>query len=374
MKDLERIAALLAELRTNPEPAALVTLAVADGPSYRRPGALMLVTRSGQTAGGVTAGCLEADVIEHARGVIRTGRAVSLTYDTSAADDPLMGLGMGCGGVLRIVVEPVDPDLCRWLAAGSTRHSPVALATACESSDGFGLGSCAWMWPDGRVEARRLGTDAETAAVIADVVLAVARHSARSQPVACVREYAGEERSLTIAINVLAAPQMLLICGGGDDAVILCRLARDLGWAVAVADIRKVYVNEERFPDATRVIPTSYEGLLPALPEPFATGVRDLAVVVMTHNARHDTDVLRGLLPLNAGYVGLLGARNRSARLLESLREGAPPEWDRLTAAVHTPAGLDIGATTPEAIALSIVSEIHSVMSGRPGGPLGCAS
>ncbi len=165
-------------------------------------------------------------------------------------------------------------------------------------------------------------------------------------------------------------PRALLICGAGQDAIPLARLGKELGWRVRVVDGRRAYATRERFPDADDIIhcPAPEFGARVAV----ETGE---AAVIMTHNYLHDRDILRALLPSPAAYIGLLGPRARTERLLADLAalNDAAPELDlgkHSLRRLHAPAGLDIGAQAPEQIALSIVAEIEAAAAGRDGGML----
>jgi xanthine dehydrogenase accessory factor len=421
LKDYERIAELLSYLSSAPERAALATLVGVQGSSYRRPGARLLVTASGKTAGGISAGCLEADVILRAHRVLQSGKPVCVTYDAVADSDLLLGLGMGCGGTLRIVIEPLaaltpgpkspqplslsgrgvsntrkfqnadaltpapspsegrgvsncsgetkrqgDPgtvaredrksaiadSLADWLAACALpRDAAVAAAVVHDGSHGF-IGTRAWLFADGR-----FAHDVEEGD-LARALEADLRIAARERQ-SFAREYATAGRGVLHAlIDVVEPATHLLICGSGDDALPLYRMARELGWRVTVVDIRGAFATRERFSEATVSCLGSYDQILDSV-----TVTPDTAVVIMTHNYNHDRDLLRRLLPSDAAYIGLLGARHRSAKLLEDLRAEGDLDDAADIGALHTPAGLDIGATTPEAIALSIVAEIQACVS-----------
>jgi xanthine dehydrogenase accessory factor len=381
LKDIERIAALLNELGGASDRVALATLVDVQGSSYRRPGARLLVTASGKTAGGISAGCLEADVILRAQAVLQTGKPICVTYDAVADSDLLLGLGMGCGGTLRIVIEPlshsslstfnfqlstspaqsslsnihypISTSLADWIAACAlARDAAVAAAVVHDGPDNL-TGTRAWLFADGR-----FAHDVEDAdlvlAVKADLRLAVRERRSLS------REYDTRDGVLRALIDAVPPATPLLICGAGDAALPLYRMARELGWRVNIVDIRGALATQERFPEATTSVLNSYEQVLGSV-----TVTPDTAVVIMTHNYNHDLELLRQLLPSSAAYIGLLGARHRSAKLLEDLRTTGAVDDATDLLALHTPAGLDIGATTPEAIALSIVAEIQAVVAGK---------
>jgi xanthine/CO dehydrogenase XdhC/CoxF family maturation factor len=165
--------------------------------------------------------------------------------------------------------------------------------------------------------------------------------------------------------QTVAPPLALTVFGAGDDARPLVRLAKELGWYVTVADPRPAYATAERFPQADRRIVAPAAGLArSAVLEPGA------AAVVMTHHYVHDVPVLRALLERPPAYVGLLGPKQRGERILADLaREGVLPSAETL-ARFHSPVGLDLGAETPDEVALSIIAEIQAALAGRDGRPL----
>lgn len=354
MKDLERIAALSHSLAANGEAAALATLVDVEGSSYRRPGSRMLITASGRTAGGVSAGCLEADVIEHALRSIASGTSRVVTYDTVADSDVLLGLGMGCGGTLTVTLEPLAPSLLAWLiACGEPRDRPAATATIFAAPNGSDIGLAAWLFPNRSALVEHRLADRS----IADRIDADLRRCAATSA-SFHATYDTQSGTICALIQAMPPPPTISIYGAGEDARPLCTFARELGWRVFVTDIRSALLSAERFPEATATYVGEFDKIGP---------IKEASTVIMTHNFRNDLDILRRVVPANPPYIGLLGARHRTLKLLDELRsEGAiTPETD--LSALHFPAGLDIGSDTPESIALSIIAEISAVLHGRDG-------
>ena len=171
-----------------------------------------------------------------------------------------------------------------------------------------------------------------------------------------------EGRRVEIFLDAVRPPRSLLICGAGEDAVPLARLAKELGWCVRVVDGRRAYATREQFPEV--------DELVVCPPQELATrsAVRPgAAVVLMTHNYRHDLAFLRPVLASPAAYIGVLGPRSRTERLLSDL---AGWTGSHCPTRVHGPAGLDIGAEAPEQIAFAIVAEIQAVAAQRQSGSL----
>jgi xanthine/CO dehydrogenase XdhC/CoxF family maturation factor len=173
-----------------------------------------------------------------------------------------------------------------------------------------------------------------------------------------------EAGAIEAFVEFLAPPTALVVCGAGRDAAPLIRMAEFLGWSASVADRRHKFQDAAAFGDADLIVCDS-----DLLPDRIAVD-EYTAVLVMTHDYAHDLALLRQLMPSRAGYIGLLGSRRRADRLCADLRDEGTPitpqDWKRL----HAPAGLDIGSETPEEIALSIVSEIQTVLRKRGAGHL----
>ncbi|HEY9282873.1 MAG TPA: XdhC family protein [Pyrinomonadaceae bacterium] len=355
------------------ERCALATLVSVEGSSYRRPGARMLVREGGATTGMISAGCLEADVVEHARRVIRAGKAVLVEYDTASTGDELAwGLGLGCNGVVRVLVEPLAPGspyveaLRRSCAADA---APLTVATVYqhtppESAPGAArieAGARIFIDEEGEVGRERLSDDA--AAAIESEVRALSRGEVASGAHVFDVDGAG----VKVFVETLLPPVSLVVFGAGHDALPVVELARGLGWQTEVVDPQARPASRSRFAVADRVTL--------ARPEEVAARVgitpRTLALL-MSHNYAHDLALLRFLLASPARYVGVMGPRKRTERMLSEL--AATEEPLRLEEAglarLHSPAGLDIGANAPAEIALSIVAEMRAVLDGRRGGML----
>lgn len=299
--------------------AALATVVEVKGSAYRRAGARMILANDGRSAGILNGGCLDADLWLRARQVIESGRAQLAIYDTRSSQDIVFGLGLGCRGVVKIMLEPIR-DLS-WL-----RDDAVAVA-AFEGEP-------------------KLGTRAGDA-----------HWNERPQIVATATGRAFVER--------LEAPQPLIIFGAGADALPLAQMGELLGWDVRVIDPRAPHGARPVHVKSRFVAPEKLSELEIA---PCA------ACILMTHNFLHDLEILKRVLAADAFYVGILGPRRRTDELLEKLGQQtltAPfaPTPQQL-AKLHAPIGLDIGAETPAEIALAIVAEIQKSRRGKSGASL----
>jgi len=338
--------------RERGEPLVLATIVQTLGSTYRKPGAQMLLAADGSASGLLSGGCLEADLMERARSVLDTGRAVVVEYDTRSSDDLIWGIGLGCEGAMQILLTKLHAgnDYQPFAYAEQSREAGIgaslALVTASDNS-AHPLGASYWVGSQ-----RRAPTAIEAALTAA---AADTRHHA------AVTTQADDA---TFLIAPIPLPTRLLVLGAGPDAMPLVAIAALMGWQVSVLDHRPAYAIAERFPHAHRV------KLSPAnaLPQSLANESYD-AAVVMSHHLLSDEAYLRALADSTIPYIGLLGPAPRRARLMSDVGAQAAQLKDRL----HGPIGLDIGATTPETIALAIVSEIQAVLAGRRGGSFSAA-
>ena len=323
MKELQGI---VAHLCTSGAASVLVTLTSVEGSSYRRPGARMLVTDLGARIGSISGGCLEEDLVERSRRVSASGQAEVVTYDTSAENDLVWGVGLGCHGVVKILLErvPPRPNWAIVLAENLRAGRPTDLEAAWDVISG------------------KLGTSLAAAARVGDKGAAPGIFQDRVNP----------------------APS-LTIFGAGDDAQPLARMALELGWRVTVADPRPAMATAARFPGAFALVLGPADELVGlASPAPGSLAV------VMTHHYRHDLPLLGHLLPLPLTYVGLLGPKRRSEKMLAELADGGMELTPIMCSRLHAPVGLDLGADAPEEVALSIIAEMTAYLAGRDARPL----
>jgi xanthine dehydrogenase accessory factor len=362
MKTIQAIVELAREAHAG-EVLAMATVMKVRGSAYRRPGARMLMNSAGRTAGMISGGCLENDVRERAREVMATGSSVLVTYDSTAPEDIVFGLGLGCNGIVQVLIEPLtagdDSSVLAFLAACVARRQMGRIATIFQSEN-VPLGARVLRWPDGRVT-----SNCEDPATTAALVGALKENAARRNAIRGIELPDGT--SAGVLIETVAPPVPLTIFGAGDDAIPLAQMAKLIGWHVTVIDARPAYATADRFPTADAVhclrpeaLPASQQVVFP----------RESMVMVMTHNFTHDRELLRTLLPGASRYLGILGPKSRTQRLLDALAEEGITFTDENLARLHGPAGLDIGAETPEEIAVSIIGEMQAVLARRPGGAL----
>jgi len=306
------------------EPMALATVVATRGSTYRRAGARLLVPAEAEPIGNISGGCLEGDVARIGREVLASGEPRLVEFDMTADDDAVWGYGLGCNGAIELFVEPTQGAL----------ESVAALRS--------GAGAC--------LVIPLTGANAGLHSLEADGAAAAALRDGTPR----VEEVDGER----VFFEPLLLPFRLLICGAGHDAIPLVRQAVELGWRVAVVDVRRALLTPERFPGAEFADPdpaTAADALAPD---------ERTAAILMSHNYLRDIAYLGSFLNASLAYLGVLGPRGRTEQMLAEI--GRPEAISRL----HAPAGLDIGAEGPEEVAHAIIAEILAVTRGRGGGPL----
>ncbi|MDT5294198.1 MAG: xanthine dehydrogenase accessory factor [Acidobacteriota bacterium] len=370
MNELQAIVAAYAEASARGERTALATIVGVEGSAYRRPGARMLIAGNGRTTGALSGGCLERDVAERAARVLKTRGPEVVEYDTRGSEDIVWGLGLGCSGVVRILLES--------LHAGSHGERALRFISDCLQARGSGVLATVIA---GNVKAE--GCEYRPFAVGERLLLDASMNIcgpplADGLPAARIREdaleilagkraasrsYEAGRGHIEIFFDVITPPRPLVIFGAEHDAVPLVHLARMLGWHVTVVDARARGATRERFAEADEVVLCGVEEVAARV-----SLTEDTAAVVMTHNYPIDVELLRVLLPSPVRYLGVLGPKQRTSKLLEEISGGASAPADSQHARLHSPTGIDLGAETPEEIALSIISEIKAVCAARGGG------
>ncbi len=362
MRELTEILDAIDRFAAAGEPMALATIVGVRGSTYRRQGARLLLTRSQEMVGNISGGCLEGDVMVVADEVMTSGQARLVTYDLTADDDVVWGLGLGCNGAVDIFVEPVDPsaEIFILYRKAIAEEQALAVVTVLSGAAPAGPGPFAQprlaMWADGA----RIGTLGDATM---DDRAARAGTAAIQEGASRILSLPGSAGAVQAFVEVLRPPIRLVVCGAGHDAVPVVQLAAQMGWRVVVVDSRERFLTRDRFPAARQFIkadPTSAADRVPMDDRTY--------VVIMTHNYLHDRDLLRGFLRTGAGYLGMLGPRIRTEKILDELRRDGVTVSDRDHGRIFGPLGLDIGGETPEEIALAIVGEIQAVESGRRGG------
>jgi xanthine dehydrogenase accessory factor len=320
----------------------LVTLVRAEGSSYRRAGARLLIGADGECVGTISGGCLEAEVVRKAAWKVRDGAVVE-SYSTMFDDTAEIPFGLGCGGVVDLLFESADTPECH------------ALLDAMEASLGGEERFVATWLPE---EGRRFNR----AVLRSDGELVFASSDLSQADLDSVKNHSATPLDFDpfVYCETILAPQRLFVLGAGDDAKPVVMMAALLGWNVTVADGRPQLARADRFPDAERV------STIKSVSELSIEG-RD-AVVLMTHSYEQDRALLTGLLSIaRPGYIGLLGARHRSSLLVAEAAVALGCSVAECCERVYAPVGLDLGGDGPEAIALAVIAEVQAWAQGKLG-------
>jgi xanthine dehydrogenase accessory factor len=363
MKEIRNIIRAYDEMLSQGRKMALATVVHLEGSSYRRPGARMLVTDEGGMIGAISGGCLEGDALRKSLLVLNQQQSKLVTYDTSDEEDVTIGVQLGCAGIIQILIEPLDTantlNPVMLLKKVNAKRQKAVLVTLFSIGDKSSQpGTCLLLEEDGTINGN-----------CADPVLqknllndaAEAMHHQRS----LFKNYITGTSSSTAFIEYIAPPVALVIVGAGNDAMPLAEMADTLGWEAHVVDGRPTHAKMERFASACQVLVSKPEKVLEQIT------IDDHTVfVLMTHNYNYDLAMLKALLQTNAVYIGALGPKKKLERMLNDIKAEGVKLNDEQLKRIYGPVGLEIGAETPEEIALSILAEIKTVLAAKSGQPL----
>ncbi len=353
MKEITRIVEVFNQIDFSQRKAALATVVWVEGSSYRRPGARMLITDDGRWEGAISGGCLEGDALRKARGVMRDGQPLVVTYDTMDDGANSFGVGLGCNGIIDVLIEPIDP--------ANPQHPVAVLSEFVQQRDV-------------RAVATVLSSDDTTLRPGTRFVLTEDQQNVPDWLIGEMHEVLAVGKPLTKTTGTSAGTVQvfieridpgieLVIFGAGYDVISVARLARDLGWHVTVTDDCVAHLAPKRFPVATCVVFADRTAVLDTVPITNRT-----AAVLMSHNFNYDKAVLQTLLTTNVPYIGMLGPRKRFDKMQDEFTKDGLLIGENTLSRVHAPIGLDLGAETPDEIALSIIAEIKAFFTQRTGG------
>jgi len=358
---------------------ALARVVEVVGSGVRPAGAAIAVT-GGAVIGSASGGCVEGALVEEARAALADdGRPRLRTFGCS--DDEAFDVGLTCGGVVRVLIESFEPgEKMTWLEqllsmVGSGRGA--ALVEVIEGPEGL-LG---WKGvvpaeatapsPPGPSVAEVIDLPAPggevPAQLVQDALLDLAAERSAAHPYLLSHE--GEEVDVTVFVDTFPAPPEMVIVGAASFTAALSAQAKLLGYRVLVCDARPVFASAARFPQADEVVaewPDRYLDKVGA-----HLGPRD-AVCILTHDPKFDMPAITSVLRTKAGYIGVMGSRRTQEDRKRRLREAGVSEAD--LERLHGPIGLDLGASSPEETAVSIVGEIIAQRNGRSGGALAASS
>jgi len=368
MKEFKIILAEFDRTDLSQRKAALATVVKVSGSSYRSPGARMLITDDGRWTGSISGGCLEGDALRKARQVMTSGKPLTVTYDTHEESNQNLGIGLGCNGIIDVLIEPIEPaqqnNPIETFKDFINTRQPVALATifAVHAAENEPLpadpGEKLLITDDGNT-LRTFKNDK-----LADIIkkdLGATFQSKKSE----AKTYIIDNISVEVFLELVQPSVELIIFGGGFDARPVSQLAKTLGWQVTVTDECVAHIAPLFFPDADNLSLCQRQYIERDFPvSPYT------ACILMSHNYEYDRDVLRTLLKTPTPYIGILGPRKRFDKMLAEFGSQQITVTATDLHRIHSPIGLDIGAETPDEIALSIISEIQSKFAARSGGYL----
>jgi xanthine dehydrogenase accessory factor len=360
---LRDILDLIAKWWSADESFGLATVVSTFSSAPREPGAAMAVSPSGEVVGSVSGGCVEGAVYELAGEVTTTGQPVLQRYGIS--DDTAFSVGLTCGGIIDIFVEPVSrqsyPQLGE-IAAAVEAGTPVAAATVVAGPGRLGARRIIWGADDQRESAGSLGSGDRLDQAVDDDARGML-----AQGTTGVRRYGpdGERRGdeLAVFVQSFTPPPQMLVFGAIDFAAAVARAGKFLGYRVTVCDARPVFATASRFPDADEVV-TDW-------PHRYLSGITTdsrTVICVLTHDPKFDVPLLEVALRRPAAYIGAMGSRRTHEDRLARLREAGMTEEE--LARLRSPIGLDLGARTPEETAVAIAAELIQLRWGGSGQPL----
>ncbi|RPD39787.1 XdhC family protein [Chitinophaga barathri] len=357
MKEILEIIQAYETARRDQMRAVLATVVKVEGSSYRQPGARMLVTEDGSLTGAISGGCLEGDALRKALLAIHQRQNKLITYDTSNPDDIEFGVQLGCNGIVHILFEYIDtekPDNALALLSRLMEDRREAALVTCYSPDRKAP-------QQGTVLCWKAG--AGYGAGISGVDLSADLAKVIEERRTIIRKISTEGDGVEVLLEYVAPRVSLIVAGAGNDVKPLVIAASLLGWEVTVADGRVTHAKAARFPGAKNVLPVRPEELISRLAIDKST-----VFVLMTHNYKYDLALLKALPSSPTPYIGVLGPKTKLNRMLQDLAsEGINLTSEQLDR-VYGPVGLDIGAETPEEIAISIIAEIKAVLGGKTAG------
>lgn len=357
MRELIEIIKLGNELHQKGEAFCLATVIKIGGSTYRRPGARMLVSSEGKTVGTVSGGCLESEIALQGIEVIKEGRAKVIEF-TLDEDDLIYGFGSGCNGMVRVLLQKVEPDnrISIWPILknyGLTRDTSL-LATVVGPEDHSSLGGHLLL------DGQGLNGVTPLPLFLVDPLVSNLEKAWDSFDASETVALEIKDQQYRFFIEKLLPPPRLLIFGEGIDAFEVGRMAAQMSWTSKIIGRKSAEEMKERLPHSDEHFFLMHPEESASIFEPDSR----TAALVMNHNYVRDRSVLEALLKTDLPYIGVLGPRERAMQMLEEI----DPEATTFPDHVHAPMGVSIGSETPEEIALSILAEVQAVFNKKEAG------
>ena len=361
MKELQDIVNAYDSAKKAGQACVLATVVHLEGSSYRGPGARMLVLEDGLMIGAISGGCLEGDALKKALLTFTEKKSRLITYDTSHEDDASVGVQLGCEGVIQVLFEFIQMsdafNPIELLRMAIAKRQEAVLVTLFNLKDkrAIQIGTCLLAKPDGVITSS-----------IDDNDLKLAIHPTLTEIFTQKKSYFKDfslQGILTNAfIEFIVPPISIVIVGAGNDAIPMMQIASILGWEVKIVDGRNTHAKADRFISACQILVSKPAAVLEQIKIDSRT-----CFVLMTHNYNYDLQMMQALIETEIKYIGLLGPKKKLVKILSDLKLKGVEITDEKLAKIYGPTGLDIGASSPEEIATSIIAEIQAVFNNKEG-------
>jgi xanthine/CO dehydrogenase XdhC/CoxF family maturation factor len=359
MKEINEILKAYKKIDQSKTSAALATVIHVEGSSYRRMGARMLVLDSGRWIGGISGGCLEGDALLKAKQVMVQNKPRIVTYDTREEDAHQIGIGLGCNGLIQVLISPLMPDDERnpleifRNCVDSRKETLLLTITGVNGklSEKMAVGDM-FQYENEAQFLSKFGEFDSAKTILKDIQAVLENRKS------AFKKYATAESELGLFIEYLPPNMHLVLYGSNYDIYPFAKLVKEVGWKVSVVGALKK-LDKSLFSVANSVISNK-------------TGEAEIdentALILMAHDYKTDYNNLKKALISKAGYVGVLGPKKRFDKMIKQMKEEKFEYPAESFSKIHAPVGLDIGATTPEEIAVSIMAEIRAFFAKRNGG------
>lgn len=354
MKEIKAIIEAYEKIDFSKNKAALATVVRVEGSSYRRTGARMLITDSGEWTGGISGGCLEGDALKKAKFAMAQNKATMVTYDTTDDDPYQIGVGLGCNGIIDVLLAPLDSQ--------NPNNQVLTLQNCLKSRNPNIIVTVTNV--KGNFENIQLGKaykydneqNFHLSFISKNLILDI-NHSLKTEK-SETKTYQYLQGEIQLFIEVITPTTHLIIYGGNYDIYPMVNLAKEVGWKVSVI-CNLLKVHKSLFEMADNVIEKEKAEEIEI--DPFTVAL------LMAHDYETDFKNMRNLLKTSVKYIGMLGPKKRTDKMFLQLSEEGNSVLEADLQRIASPVGLDIGATNPEEIAISIIAEIKTFFTGRTG-------
>ena len=363
MKEIEKIVSAYNQIDFKERKAALATVVRVQGSAYRRAGARMIMTDDGRWTGAISGGCLEGDALRRARQIINAGKPEVVRYDTMEDQSATsLGVGLGCNGIIDVLIEPITENdylhhidlLKSFLSKPRPERGVELIATVFSSeNENVKIGERLFQKTDNQIT--NYVSDADLSSQIL-ALLPKIKQEGKSQSHTLILQ---EGQKVEVFIEILKPAIHLVLFGAGYDSIPLVKMAHEIGWYITLVDDCVAHLQPKRFPEANEMLEIHRDAVSQKLKFDGHT-----AAVLISHNYKFDLAVLKELLKTEVPYVGIFGPKKRFDKMLDEIGN---LDYNQMQT-IHSPIGLDIGAETPEEIAISILAEIQARFTKRKGG------